>query len=164
MELTEKELSQEEISERVAILKRFRTLLEQQRNKFREYLKVLELQENKIETEDTDAILAHSQLETEIVKGIGSLQKVIVPMQELCTKTNAAFYNPKDAVPIESIQKDLNNLQKQVLEQNEKNRILLKEHMCVLKQQISNFKNPYKNTKSVFTSKLTSGSRIAIDI
>ena len=33
-------LSNEEIEERVAILKRLKTLLEQQRNKFREYLNV----------------------------------------------------------------------------------------------------------------------------
>lgn len=36
------ELTKQEIDERVAILKRYKSLLEQQRNKFREYLKVLE--------------------------------------------------------------------------------------------------------------------------
>ena len=35
------ELTQAQIDERIAVLKRFRTLLEQQRNKFREYLHVL---------------------------------------------------------------------------------------------------------------------------
>ena len=34
------EISQEELNERVAILRKFRSLLEQQREKFREYLKV----------------------------------------------------------------------------------------------------------------------------
>lgn len=38
-------LNDSEIAERVAILKRFRSLLEEQRLKFREYLTVLEKQE-----------------------------------------------------------------------------------------------------------------------
>lgn len=36
----EHKLTQAEIDERILILKRFRTLLEQQRTKFQEYLKV----------------------------------------------------------------------------------------------------------------------------
>ena len=44
-----KEFSQKEIDERVAVLKRFKILLETQRNKFQEYLNVLEKQESSIE-------------------------------------------------------------------------------------------------------------------
>ena len=44
-------LTQTEIEERTAILKRFRSLLEQQRAKFKEYLHVLEEQEKTIKTE-----------------------------------------------------------------------------------------------------------------
>ena len=40
------ELSNQELEERVAILKRLRFLLEQQRSKFKEYLTVLEKQQN----------------------------------------------------------------------------------------------------------------------
>ena len=99
-----KELSQEELDERVAILRRFRSLLEQQRNKFREYLLVLEKQEGTIEAEDPDAIIAHSELEEQIVRNIGSLQKVIAPMQQLYQTSHAATYNPQEAIPIDSIQ------------------------------------------------------------
>ena len=87
----EQKISKEELDERVAILKKFRMLLEQQRKKFQEYLKVLESQENKIAEEDSDSLIAHSELEAQIVQGIGSLQKVIVPMQELYNKSGAAF-------------------------------------------------------------------------
>ena len=48
----EKEISQEELEERIAIIKRFKKLLQQQRNKFEEYLLVLEKQSGKIEKED----------------------------------------------------------------------------------------------------------------
>lgn len=158
------ELSQEEIEQRVAILKRFKTLLIEQRKKFQEYLKVLELQENKIEQEDTESLLKHSQLETEIVASIGSLQKVIVPMQKLYNESKIASYNPQEAIPIKNIQDDLRNLQSKVLQQNEKNRTLLKEHMSYLKEQIMNFKNPCKNRSSIYASRATSGSRIAFEV
>ena len=36
------ELTQQELDERVALLRKFRSVLEQQRNKFQEYLTVLE--------------------------------------------------------------------------------------------------------------------------
>ena len=51
-------LTQAELDERIQILKRFRSLLEQQRKKFQEYLKVLEAQESKISEEDAEALLA----------------------------------------------------------------------------------------------------------
>ena len=69
------ELTQAQIDERIAVLKRFRTLLEQQRNKFREYLHVLECQQNKIEEEDGDALVAHAELEQQIVSNIQICRK-----------------------------------------------------------------------------------------
>ena len=81
--MAELNLTQEEIDERIAILKRFRKLLEEQRNKFREYLDVLEKQQSAIEKGDTEAMLAHTELEQQIVANIGSLQKVITPIEKL---------------------------------------------------------------------------------
>ena len=57
----ETKLSQEELNERIQILKKFRQLLEQQRTKFQEYLKVLEAQESKINEENAEALLAHAR-------------------------------------------------------------------------------------------------------
>ena len=160
----ETKLSQEELNERIQILKKFRQLLEQQRTKFQEYLKVLEAQEAKINEENAEALLAHSELEAQIVKGIGSLQKVIVPMQDLVTRTHAATYNPADAKPIEDIKAELAKLQGQVLKQNEKNRNLLKFHMAQVKEQIQEFKNPYRSLNSVYFTTMTTGSRIQVEV
>lgn len=163
----EKQLTKEEIDERVAILKRFRFLLEQQRNKFQEYLNVLEKQENTLYAEDTDpeTLMAHSELEAQIVAGIGSLQKVIVPMQKLYSSSKAATYNPAEAVPVELLQKDLSDLQSKVLAQNEKNRELLRTRISDIKQQMSGMKNPYRNIKSVYAKQgaNTYGNIIHID-
>ena len=75
------ELTQAEIDERAAILRRFRSLLEQQRDKFREYLLVLESQSKVIQEENTESLLAHTELEQQIASHIISLQKVIKPME-----------------------------------------------------------------------------------
>ena len=148
----------------ILILKRFRSLLEQQRTKFQQYLKVLEAQESKITEEDAESLLAHSELETEIVANITSLQKVIVPMEALYNKSKAATYNPAEAVPVSRIQSDLKKLQSQVLAQNERNRVLLKSHMESLRQQISEFKNPYRTVSSIYTKTATAGSRIQVNV
>ena len=102
------ELSKEEIDERVAILKRYKKLLEQQRSKFQEYLKVLENQQNSIVSENPENLFEHTVLEEQIIKNIESLQKVIVPMNELYRQTTAAS-GKQDSV-ISALKTDLSIL------------------------------------------------------
>ncbi|MCR4822229.1 MAG: flagellar protein FlgN [Treponema sp.] len=158
------ELSKEEFEERVAILKRFRKLLEEQRNKFQEYLMVLESQEGKIQLEDGDSIIAHTELENQIVANLASLQKVIVPMQGMY-KAIVPGVPVSDNASVEQLQLDLANLQKQVLAQNERNRNLLQEHMAKIKNQLGNMNvmNPYRGRSSVYSEKAAVGSMISIE-
>lgn len=158
------ELTDEELNERVAILRRFRTLLEQQRSKFQEYLNVLEKQENAISAEDTNAIINHAELEQQVVAGIKNLQKVIVPMSEMY-KSSAKNANSESDKSVESIQNELEKLQGKVLEQNQKNRELLKKHLVQIRSQIENFKNPYRKNRSVYASAQNAhGSLIAVEV
>ena len=53
---------------------------------------------------------------------------------------------------ITKIQGELSELQNKVLKQNEINRDLLRVHIDRLRNQISGFKNPYKNNRSVYAS------------
>ncbi len=156
-----KELSKEELDERVAILKRFRKLLEQQRSKFQEYLMVLESQEGKITEENTDSIMAHTELENQIVKNLASLQKVIVPMQGMYNAIMPGV-PVADNARVEQLQLDLANLQKQVLAQNERNRSLLQSQMNRIKNQLGgmNLMNPYRGRSSVYAEKTAVGSVI----
>ena len=157
-------LSQEELNERAAVLRRFRTLLEQQRAKFAEYLNVLEHQEKKIYSDDAQSLMNHTELEGQIVSSICSLQKVIVPLKSMYEKEKN-FYSMEDAVPVETIQKELASLQQKVIAQNEKNRTLLKSHLSQLRKQIDGFSNPYRNASSVYArNTATAGTRIAIEI
>ncbi|MBO7124109.1 MAG: flagellar biosynthesis protein FlgN [Treponema sp.] len=153
------EISAQELEERVALLKKFRSLLQQQRDKFREYLNVLEKQENSITSENADALLAHTELEQQVVSNIMNLQKVIVPMADLYKKRGG----DQKEESIASLQNDLSNLQNQVLAQNKKNRDLLRSHIDSIRTQIASFRNPYKSRRSIYAEKNNSGSMVVVE-
>ena len=137
------EITQEELNERVALLRRFRSLLEEQRGKFREYLTVLEKQQDSITSENPESLLAHTELEQQVVKNIANLQKVIVPMAKMYKSNKSGNgLNATEDADIIKIQNELTDLQDKVLKQNAINRDLLRVHIEQLKAQISGFKNP----------------------
>ena len=158
------ELSNQELEERVAILKRLRFLLEQQRNKFKEYLTVLEKQQNSIDKEDSEALIKHSELEQQIVKNISNLQKVIIPMNKMYSTINGSSAKTQNDSEIEKIQNELSDLQSKVLRQNEINRDLLRVHIENIKRQINNFKNPYKNNRSVYAQSQKIAQLVEINV
>ena len=145
------EITQEELNERIALLRRFRSLLEEQRGKFREYLNVLEKQQDSITAENPEKLLAHTELEQQVVKNIANLQKVIVPMAKLY-RAKTSEQNIAEDADIKKIQNDLSDLQNKVLKQNAINRDLLRVHIEQLRSQIAGFKNPYKNARSVYAT------------
>ncbi len=153
------EISDKELEERVALLKKFRALLQRQRDKFREYLEVLEKQENSIANEDADALLAHTELEQQVVSNIMNLQKVIVPMSDLY---KARGGDQKEET-IASLQSDLSALQNQVLAQNKRNRDLLRSHIDSIRTQIASFRNPYKSRRSIYAEKSGAGNLVAVE-
>ncbi|MFC2616379.1 MAG: flagellar biosynthesis protein FlgN [Treponema sp.] len=140
-------LNDSEIAERVAVLKRFRSLLEQQRLKFREYLTVLEKQEKSISDENTDAVLQHTELEESIIAEIFTIQKVIDPLEYMYTNI---CKNEHSDIP--HLKTDLDDLQKRVLAQNKRNRELLQTHITGLRQQIASLKRPYAHKESIYAS------------
>ena len=146
------EITQEELNERVAILRRFRSLLEEQRGKFREYLSVLEKQQDSITAENPESLLAHTELEQQVVKNIANLQKVIVPMAKMYHAGNNPGGAAAEDAEITKLQNDLSDLQDKVLKQNAINRDLLRVHIEQLRSQIAGFKNPYKNNRSVYSN------------
>lgn len=159
------EISQEELNERVAILRRFRTLLEQQRGKFREYLTVLEKQQDSISSENTEALLAHTELEQQVVKNIINLQKVVVPMRQMYNSVSAGEAAASDDQnTIELLQQDLTDLQERVLAQNKINRELLKVHIGQIKIQLAGLKNPYKNLHSVYAQKQPVSQMVEVEV
>ena len=156
------ELTQQELDERVALLRKFRSLLEQQRNKFQEYLNVLEKQQDSITSQNTENLIAHTELEQQVVKNIANLQKVIIPMQKMYNASVPMAHTAEDS-SIVQIQNELNSLQDKVLKQNQINRDLLRTHIETIRTQIQNFKNPYKNVRSVYAQPQNVASLVEVE-
>ena len=135
-------LNSKELEERVAVLKRFRSLLKSQRDKFSEYLFVLEKQEEDISQNNVERMLSHNDAGNAIIQNILSIQKVIEPIEKMYGLLNL---NRSDE-GVFSLKSDLARLQQAVLKQNEKNRCVLQNSMSALHREMMEFplKNGYK--------------------
>lgn len=137
-----KELTTKEIEERVAILKRFKSLLQDKRDKFNEYLFVLEKQEDSIAESNMEAIRMHTEIENNIIQNIASIQKVIEPIEKMYLLSN-----PKESDNnLLQLKGDLARLETAVLRQNEKNRLALQEKMELLRKEIVSFSPRYSQS------------------
>ncbi|AIN93305.1 hypothetical protein [Treponema putidum] len=155
-----KTLSRQEIDQRVAVLKRFKTLLQEQRKKFSDYLVVLETQERSIHEDNIDALVHHTELEQSIIGDIFTIQKVIDPIEEMYR-----FGMPdKDDAEVVRLKSDLSKLQSQVIDQNKKNRELLQSRMTDLRQEIISIKPNYSYTSKAFAKQEAVSGLVDISI
>jgi chromosome segregation ATPase len=129
-------LSQEEVAHRVAVLKRFRELLSEQRNRFREYLEVLDKQKDVIEKGDAEALVQHVELEEKIVADIFAVQRVIDPLEDMY---RTAF--PEKDAEIPHIKATLEDLKSEALSRSQRNRKLLSQKMEELRTEIRTLRN-----------------------
>ncbi len=140
------ELTNLELAERVAVLKRFRSLLKQQRSQFREYLQVLERQEKSITEENADAIVRHTELEESILSNIFTMQKVIDPLETLYN----SVCDGSTGTDVPKLKAELEHLQAEVLDKNKKNRELLQTHLAGLRKKLAGLKRPYAHNESIY--------------
>lgn len=141
-----KQLPPEELEHRVAVLKRFREMLVRQRQKFQDYLQVLEHQHHDIEQGDVDSLVAHVEAEQQMVADIFAIQKVIDPLEDLYR----AAYKGAEPEGIAQIKGTLEELKTAVVKRNTENQALLKQRMDMLRHQIMSINNPYARKKSVY--------------
>jgi thiamine kinase-like enzyme len=150
---TTQEIDSAELAQRVAILKRFKTLLSQQRERFHSYLDLLDKQQNVIESGSAEDLLAYVEIEEKIVADIFSIQKVIDPLEEMYNDVvfdhnpvkhplNAENSNTQEEVP--SIKASLEKLKSEAVIRSTKNKELLSKRMLELRQEIKTLRNnPY---------------------
>lgn len=151
-------LSEKEVEQRVAILKRFKALLQEQRNKFKEYLTVLEAQQKSIGSENVEAVLRHTEMEQTIIKDIFQMQRAVEPIERMFK-----LANPSDGeLSIVKLKDDLAKLQVSVLEQNKKNRELLETKMDSIRREISSIKPMPKYAANVYAE--NTDTAVYIDI
>lgn len=139
-------LTQAELDGRVAVLKRFRELLTRQRDKFRNYLDVLDRQRTDIENGDVDALVSHVEIEQGIVGEIFSVQKVIDPLEDMYREA----YRGAEPEGLPELKSTLAQLKDEVVVRNAENRALLKQRMEMIRNEIVSVRNPYAKKKSVY--------------
>jgi DNA-binding transcriptional regulator GbsR (MarR family) len=141
-----------ELAQRVAILRRFKTLLTQQRDRFRSYLNLLEKQQNIIEKGSPEELLNYVEIEEKIVADIFSIQKVIDPLEEMYytvtagqkqqAKKTETSSSGQDEVP--GLKASLEKLKNEAVIQSTKNKELLSKRMLELRSEIKALRNnPY---------------------
>ncbi|MDR1929529.1 MAG: flagellar biosynthesis protein FlgN [Treponema sp.] len=152
-------LSPEEIERRVAVLKRFRELLREQRGRFCQYLEALDKQKGAIESGGTgEDLLSHVELEEKIVADIFAIQKVINPLEEMYraafTPETAAL---KEEQEVPSLKRALEELKAEAVLRSRRNRTLLAKRMEGLRTELKTLrKNPYALHRSVYAGETVS--------
>jgi hypothetical protein len=158
---TDSAISEDELAQRVAILKRFRELLVQQRERFRRYLVTLEKQQAVIETGSSGELADYIEQEEQIIADIFSIQKVIDPLEEMYNAAVPVSSSSADDVP--ALKSALKELKDQVAVRSAHNRELLSARMDILRSEIIELRNnPLANAaRSAFSH---SGTASIIDI
>ena len=145
-----------DVEQRAAILRRFRELLVQQRAKFERYLQVIDREKADIESGDIDKLVAHVELEEQIVSEIFTFQKVIDPLENLYHAAYVAAGGQGQASEEETelpeLKRSLEELRGEVLKRNAENRVLLKKRMEGVREEIAGLRMPMKARRSVYAS------------
>jgi DNA-binding transcriptional MerR regulator len=153
-----KDISPGELSQRVAVIKRFKELLKAQRDRFQAYLSALDRQKDVIQSGSTDDLLHHVELEEKIVSDIFSIQKVIDPLEKMYhdarmeipagAKSGGIESEPSGGDEIVSLKEALDGLKAEAASRSEQNRELLAKRMAELRTEIKQLKsNAYDKRK-----------------
>jgi len=146
-----------ELAQRVAVLKRFKTLLSQQRDRFKNYLELLDKQQNVIESGSAEDLLSYVEIEEKIVADIFSIQKVIDPLEEMYyTVISGPGKAPAKSDEVHGLKTSLEKLQSEAVMRSTKNKELLSKRMLELRSEIKALRNnPYAAKRPSFSDSNT---------
>ena len=144
----ETQTSEKELAQRVAIVKRFRELLVKQREHFDNYLAVLDKQQGVIVSSNAEELLAHVELEEQIVADILSIQKVIDPLESMYRAAAPGALGDDDVPAIKSA---LEQLKTQAITRSNQNRALLSDRIAGIRSEIRALRNnPFSAGRSMY--------------
>ena len=136
-------LTQGEIEERTAILRRFREALLRQRERFNRYLEMLEQQapgEDAGDRGDLHQIEIHVEMEQAIIHEIASFEQVIEPLQLMYRE-----HDPDGAADFPHLKAAFERTRDQVLRHTVRSRELLKQEISSLRSEISSLRIMRRN-------------------
>jgi len=156
---SKKDISPSELSQRVAVIKRFKELLKSQRERFRTYLDNLDKQKNVIESGSAEELLRHVELEEKIVADIFTIQKVIDPLEKMYKSSRPELPKKKDQKSkaggsreadnsctadedeVFNLKEALDTLKTEAVVRSEQNRELLAKRMAELRSEIKSLRS-----------------------
>jgi hypothetical protein len=148
-------LSQKEVGQRVAILKRFKELLKAQRDRFQAYLDVLDKSKDVIEQGAAEDLIRHVELEEKIVADIYSIQKVIDPLEEMYKAVRVespAMQKEAAGDDVPDLKAALESLKTEAVARVGRNKDLLSKRMTELRSEIKNLRsNPYTKRRQGYS-------------
>jgi hypothetical protein len=166
-------LDGEEVSRRANILRQFRELLKAQRDRFRQYLEVLDKQKDVIGEGNAEDLAAHVELEEKIVADIFSIQKIIDPLEDMYRSAyplpkkglkSRAREEAENAAGIPGLKGALEGLRSEAASRAERNRELLSRRMAAVRSEIKTIrKSPYSKKSRSLYGEVPSPSLIDIE-
>jgi hypothetical protein len=154
------DLSPNEVSQRVAVLKRFKELLKTQRDRFRAYLEALDKQKDVIEQGSADDLIQHVEIEEKIVADIYAIQKVIDPLEDMyrAAQLDAPRGFGKGADEVPDLKAALDGLKSEAIARSGRNKELLSKRMLELRAEIKSLRsNPYTQRRPAYSGEGTGG-------
>jgi hypothetical protein len=148
-------VNDKETAARVAVLKRYRGLLSEQRDRFQSYVTVLEKQTAAIESAaggsdaavSAQSLIAHVDIEERLVADILAVQKTIAPMRIMYR----AAYPDREEPEISALSRSIGSLKAEAQKNLEKNRLLLQTKMLTLRKELKTLQaNPFLKWRSVY--------------
>ncbi len=141
-------LANSELERRVALLKKLKETLHQQREKFSTYLQVLDQEQSSVQEGRLEALQHQVKIEEALVAEIGTFQKVIDPLEAVWKQSNP---ETEDSEVLE-LKQNLDLLKAQVQEKNAQNRSLLSAKMEEVRSELLKIRprpqNPYGSGSS----------------
>lgn len=132
-----------ELSQRIAVLKRFKELLKAQRDRFRVYLDSLDRQKDIIQSGTADELISHVELEEKIISDIFSIQKVIDPLEKMYHSVKPEVHG-SEGNDVSGLKLALEGLKSEAVIRSERNKELLSKRMTEIRSEIKSLRNnPY---------------------
>lgn len=129
-------LTQQEIDERAAILRRFREALIRQRERFSRYLQMLEDgPAGDGMADEAEQIEIHVEIEKSIVREISSFEQFIEPLEMMYREKD-----PQGAAEIPELRAALERTRQEVVRRTKHNASLLKQQLQSLRSEISDLR------------------------
>ncbi|MFP4329814.1 MAG: flagellar export chaperone FlgN [Spirochaetaceae bacterium] len=135
--------------ERVALVTKLRERFLEQRERFEEYLVLLEQQESAIAEGDTEALGRYVEMESRIIEDIAAVQRVVTPLSEVYRSVT----DEPDPEILE-LSESLTTLHREVSRRNLKNQELLRNGIDTLRQEIATLSRPQR-TVNVYSNRGT---------